>query len=184
MLQTRILCQFLPENLNDLQNFIASITYLPLNNDQKSIEIKNQRYKIIHETKDRWLNHLLNAYEIKMIEYESQYQFEFIKLESQFLNNTITNSTATTTAFNYIKDYINSRISILQKDIIHQMSSSFRRVLLQNRQRSSSTKNTIGVSPESYLELISNPFDTRQWSHLSLGNTFQFTSHIRKINLF
>ncbi len=94
----------------------------------------------------------------------------------------INNSTATTTttAFNYIKDYINSRTSTLQKDIVHQMSSSFRRVLLQNRQRSSSTKNTIGVSPESYLDLISNPFDTRQWSHLSLGNTFQFPSHIRK----
>jgi hypothetical protein len=183
MLQTRIICKFLPENLNDLQNFIASITYLPLNNDQKSIEIKNQRYKIIHETKDRWLNHLLNAYEIKMIEYESQYQYEFIKLESQFLNNTLNNSTAatTTTAFNYIKEYINSRTSTIQKDIIHQMSSSFRRVLLQNRQRSSSTKNTIGVSPESYIDLISNPFNTRQWSYLSLGNTFQFTSHIRKI---
>jgi hypothetical protein len=70
MLETRIRCIFLPENLNDLQNFIASITYLPLNNDQKSIEIKNQSYKIIHEAKDRWLNHLLNAYEIKIKDYE------------------------------------------------------------------------------------------------------------------
>jgi hypothetical protein len=132
---------------------------------------------------------LLNAYEIKMIEYESQYQCEFIQLESQFLNNTINNSTTTaaattTTAFNHIKEYINFRISTLQKDIIHQMSSSFRRVLLQSRQRSSSTKNTIGVSPESYLELISNPFNARQWSHLSLGNTFQFTSHILERDLF
>jgi hypothetical protein len=58
------------------------------------------------------------------------------------------------------------------------MSSSFRRVLLQNRQRSASTKNTIGVSPEPYLDLISNPFDRRQWNQLSLGNTFQFLSHL------
>ena len=41
MLEVRIHCKFLPENLNVLQNFISSITYVPLNNDQKSIEIKN-----------------------------------------------------------------------------------------------------------------------------------------------
>ncbi|CAF5084128.1 unnamed protein product, partial [Rotaria magnacalcarata] len=42
-------------------------------------------------------------------------------------------------------------------------------IILQNRQRSSSTKNVIGVSPEPYLDLISNPFDKRQWNYLSLG---------------
>ena len=81
MLEVRIHCKFLPENLDHLQNFIASpITYLPFNNDQKFIEIKNQRYKIIHEAKHRWLNHLLNAYEIKIKQYESQCQYEFIQL--------------------------------------------------------------------------------------------------------
>jgi hypothetical protein len=50
--------------------------------------------------------------------------------------------------------------------------SSYRRIILQNCQRSSSTKMTIGVSPEPYLDLIMNPFDTRPWNHLSLGNTF------------
>ncbi|CAF4889921.1 unnamed protein product, partial [Rotaria socialis] len=46
--------------------------------------------------------------------------------------------------------------------------ASFRRIILQNRQRSSSTKIVIGVSPEPYLDLISNPFDKRQWNYLSL----------------
>ncbi|CAF4569796.1 unnamed protein product, partial [Rotaria socialis] len=41
--------------------------------------------------------------------------------------------------------------------------ASFRKIILQNRQRSSSTKNTIGVSPEPYLDLISNPFNKSQW---------------------
>jgi hypothetical protein len=50
--------------------------------------------------------------------------------------------------------------------------ASFRKIILQNRQRSSSTKNVIGVSPEPYLDLISNPFDKRQWNYLSLGKTF------------
>ena len=60
-------------------------------------------------------------------------------------------------------------MSVLQNDIVHQMSSSFRRVILRNRQRSLATKDTIGVSPETYLDLISNPFNARQWNQLSLG---------------
>jgi hypothetical protein len=64
---------------------------------------------------------------------------------------------------------MNYRASRLQKDIYNEMSS-FQRITIQNRQRSSSTtKNTIGVSPEPYLDLMCNPFDTRQWNHLSLG---------------
>ncbi|CAF3328637.1 unnamed protein product [Rotaria socialis] len=43
---------------------------------------------------------------------------------------------------------------------------------LQNLQRSSSTKNVIGVSPEPYLDLISNPFDKRQWNYLSFGPSY------------
>ncbi|CAF5175679.1 unnamed protein product, partial [Rotaria magnacalcarata] len=50
--------------------------------------------------------------------------------------------------------------------------ASFRRIILQNRQRSSSTKNVIGVSPEPYLDLISNPFNKRQWNYLSLGPSY------------
>jgi hypothetical protein len=50
--------------------------------------------------------------------------------------------------------------------------SSYRRIILQNRQRSSITKMIIGVSPEPYLDLIINPFNKCSWDHLSLGNTF------------
>ncbi|CAF3299545.1 unnamed protein product [Rotaria socialis] len=50
--------------------------------------------------------------------------------------------------------------------------ASFRRIILQNRQRSSTKKNIVGVSPEPYLDLISNPFDKRQWNYLSLGPSY------------
>ena len=65
MLETRILCKFLPQNFDDFENFITSITYLPLNNDQKIIEVKNKRYKIIQEAKRIWLNYFFHAYEFK-----------------------------------------------------------------------------------------------------------------------
>ena len=35
----------------------------------------------------------------------------------------------------------------------------------------SELKNMIGVSPEPYLDHISNPFNKRQWNYLSLGKT-------------
>ncbi|CAF2102843.1 unnamed protein product, partial [Rotaria magnacalcarata] len=134
--------------------------YSPLNNNQKAIEIKNKHYKIIQEAKRLWLNYSLNIYEIKIQEYEQQYQIEFIKVETFFSNN-INNIINDTTMLNNIKEHINNRINRLKKDVYDKMTS-FRRIILQNRQRSSSTKNVIGVSPEPYLDLISNPFDKRQ----------------------
>ncbi|CAF1513519.1 unnamed protein product, partial [Rotaria magnacalcarata] len=165
MLEIRIHCKFLPPNFDHLENFISSIDYLPLNNNTKIIEIKNKRFKIIQETKRQWLNYFLNIYEIKIQEYEQQYQNEFIRLESLLSNNN------DTTMLNNIKEYINNRIQRLKRDIYDKMAS-FRRIILQNRQRSSSTKNVIGVSPEPYLDLMSNPFNKRQWNYLSLGPSY------------
>ncbi|CAF4593673.1 unnamed protein product, partial [Rotaria socialis] len=165
MLEIRIYCKFLPLNFDHLENFISPTDYLPLNNNQKAIEIKNKHYKIIQEAKRQWLNYFLNIYEIKIQEYEQQYQNEFIKLRSLFSNNN------DTTMLNNIKEHINNRINRLKKDIYDKMAS-FQRIILQNRQRSSSTKNVIGVSSEPYLDLISNPFDKRQWNYLSLGPSY------------
>ncbi|CAF2256135.1 unnamed protein product [Rotaria magnacalcarata] len=168
MLETRISCKFLPETFGQLDHYITSTDYLPLNNDTKIIEIKNKRYKTIQETKRQWLNYFLNIYEIEIQEYEQQYQNEFIKLESLFSTNNNDNMINDATMLNNIKQYINNRIQRLKKDIYDEMPS-FRRIILQNRQRSSSTKNVIGVSSEPYLDLISNPFNKCQWNYLSLG---------------
>ena len=188
MLEVRIQCKFLPKNLNDLQNFIAPINYLPLNNNQKCIEVKNKCNQIIQEGKRMWLNHLLNVYEIKLQEYDRQYEDEFMKLKSQLLNYTITTNSSSlslSSLFNHVKEYINYRTLKLKSDISNNMSS-FRRLILQNRQRSSSTKNTNGVSPETYLDLISNPFHARQWNYLSLGKISIFPRNyvIQKLLFF
>ncbi|CAF4263437.1 unnamed protein product, partial [Rotaria magnacalcarata] len=165
MLEIRIYCKFLPLNFDQLENFISPTNYSPLNNTQKAIEMKNKHYKIIQEAKRQWLNYFLNIYEIKIQEYEQQYQNEFIKLRSLFSNNN------DTTMLNNIKEYINNRINRLKKDIYDKMGS-FRKIILQNRQRSSLTKNVIGVSPEPYLDLISNPFNKSQWNYLSFGPSY------------
>jgi len=63
--------------------------------------------------------------------------------------------------FNDVNRYMTYRTNQLKQDIYKKMSS-FRGKLLQHHQRSLSTKNMIGVSPEPYLDLISNPFNALQ----------------------
>ncbi|CAF3766189.1 unnamed protein product [Rotaria socialis] len=63
-----------PKRLINWNVFFTHTDYLPLNNNEKIIETKNKRYKIIQETKRQWLNYFLNIYEIKIQEYEAQYQ--------------------------------------------------------------------------------------------------------------
>jgi hypothetical protein len=161
-----------------LETFIAPITYVPLNNDRKAIEMKNKRYKVIQEAKRIWLNFTLHVYEIRIKGYETQYQMDLTKLETKLLNNTTTTTNTTTTIttngfslFDHIKEHLNYRTNNLIKDIYIKMSS-YRRIILQNHQRSSTTKMTIGVSPEPYIDLMINPFNACAWNHLSLGNVF------------
>ena len=167
-LEMRILCRFLPHNYDQLQSFIAPVNYVPLNNEQKAIQLKNQCYKIIQEAKRQWLHISLSAYEIKLQEYGQQYQQILIHVECVLLDNT---SVHFASVFNCINRYMTHRTNQLKQDIINKMSA-FRGKLLQNRQRSSSTKYMIGVSPEPYLDLNSNPFNTLEWHHLSLGKLF------------
>lgn len=186
MLETRTLCKFLPKNFDDFENFVAPFTYFPLNNDRKAVDVKNKRYKIIQEGKRIWLNLTSDVYEIKIIEYQIKYQFEFVKFETKLVNNTITATTNNgSSLFNQIKEYLNYRTNSLIEEINVEMSS-YRRIILQNRQRSSSTNNSIGVSPEIYLDLIMNPFNTCLWNQLSLGNTHSSfdLNYLLDINLF
>ncbi len=166
----RILCKFLPQNFDQLEVFIGCINYLPLNNNQKSIQIKNKRYKIIQEAKRNWLKIFFHVYEHQLKKYEQVHENEFKQLEMQ-LSNSI--SIDGVSILNKIKQYITCQTTHLKEDISNKISSS-RDTLLRNRQRSSSSKHRIGVSPEPYLDLIDNPFNNLQWNQLTLGRISQF----------
>ena len=166
MLKMRILCKFLPQNFDHLQQFISPIHYAPLNSDRKSTEIRNKHDKYIREAKRTWLNIYFNAYITKIQVYDRQYQNCFTQIESQIRNssgNVITDNAKK------LKDYMIDQTNKLKENISKQISI-FRKKLLQDRQRSSSsTKTMVGVSPEPYLDLICNHFDKRQWNYLSFG---------------
>ncbi|CAF5005094.1 unnamed protein product, partial [Rotaria magnacalcarata] len=126
MLEMRILCKFLPQNFDQLQYFITPITYSPLNNNQKAVQVKNKCYKIILEAKRSWLNIFFYACEIKMQAYDSQYQNTFLQLESQSI---VTNNVNDSSISNQIKEYLIYRTNKLKQDIYKRVYNSLSYVL-------------------------------------------------------
>ena len=170
ILKTRILCKFLPTDLDNLEHFIAPHPpdiYSPMISDSKAIQFNHQRSHIIKEAKRNWLNICLNVYEFKMQEFEEQYQSEFKQFKTQLLNGT-TNDDDGAVVCNHLKEYLTYETTKLKKDILRQVSL-FHTKLRQQYRHSSQTKHTIGVSSEPYLDLISNPFTKTEWNYLSLG---------------
>ncbi|CAF5184021.1 unnamed protein product, partial [Rotaria magnacalcarata] len=104
MLRMRILDKFLPEHFDDLEHFIAPNIYSPVISNTIAIQFKNKRYKIIQEAKRSWLNIILHAYEIKIQEYDRQYQYELIQLKSQLLNSMTLNGES---MFHHLNEYAN-----------------------------------------------------------------------------
>ena len=175
MLEMRVLYKFLPKNFDQLEEFIAPIIYSPLNNDLKMIEVRNKRYKTIQEAKRIWLNLFLNSHEVQLQEYDQQYENEFLQLQSHLLNNNNINGSS---IYEQIQQHMNCQTNKLKQQVSMKIKS-LRGILIKNRRRSSSTKNTVGVWPEPYLDLLTNVFNRYEWNYLSLGNSFFFiiTSH-------
>ena len=165
MFETRIHCQFLPKQFDNLEHYLTSNIHLTMVDSPDMIQFKNQRHKIIQEAKRQWLNISLTAYENKIREYQETYQSQLIQLKAQLFDNTITNGSS---MYNDIKDYLNYQKQKL-RNIIYKELFAYRQKLFRDRQRTSTIQNSIGVSPEPYLDLISNPFNFREWKHLSLG---------------
>lgn len=168
----------MPSNFDHLQHFIASIAYSPLNDNEKAIRLNNERHQIVQKAKRQWLHVYLTAYEVKLQEYEGEYQTIIQQLESDLLRNTSLHGQS---LFNDINKYMIHRTNQLKRDISNKMIA-FQKKLLKNRQRSYSTKNIISVSPEPYLDLISNPFNSLEWQYLSLGKIISFRISFSLIN--
>ena len=165
MFETRIHCQFLPKQFDDLEHYLTSNIHLTMTDSPDMIEFTNQRYKIVQEAKRQWLNITLNVYENQIREYQETYQSQLMQLKAQLLNSTIRNSSS---AYNDIQDYLNYQREKLRNNVYKELFA-YRKKLLRDGQRSSTVQHSIGVSPEPYLDLISNPFNLREWKHLSLG---------------
>ncbi|CAF4103748.1 unnamed protein product [Rotaria sordida] len=102
-------------------------------------------------------------------EYEKQYQNKIVALQLQWKMSSMIDGTS---VFDRITECTSYQTNLLKQDIVKKVSS-FRSTLIQLRQHSSSTrKDIIDVSPESFLDLLANPFIPRERNHLSLGPSY------------
>ncbi|CAF1465655.1 unnamed protein product [Rotaria sordida] len=168
ILYMRVLYNFLSPKFDELEQFIAPDIYSPIIQNRIAIQVNNNRMKIIKESKRVWLNIALYAYEVKIQEYDHQYQCKWSELKSLLLNDKTIDGDL---ILNPLNEYMTSQTTKLKSDIQDNVAS-YRHILLQNRQRSVSSKNTIRISPEPYLDLLENPFNEREWNHLCLGPSF------------
>ncbi|CAF2119439.1 unnamed protein product, partial [Rotaria magnacalcarata] len=129
------------------------------------IEVRNKRYKTIQEAKRIWLNVFLNAYEVQLQEYDQQYENEFLQLQAHLLNNININGSS---VYEQIQQHMNYQTNKLKQRVSMKIRS-LRGILIKNHRRSSTAKNTIGVWPEPYLDLLVNVFNRYEWNYLSFG---------------
>lgn len=174
-LKIRVSCKFLPTNFDNLEDFLTPIHYTPLNNQRRSIELRNKSYKIIQETKRRWLDIHLNAYHVQIQTYDQHYEHEFKQFELNIRPRTMVTTTTITTAdqslslVKKIQDYLTEQTNRLKAGTYTQISS-YRKKLVKDRQHLLSVgKTMVGVSPSPYLDLLFNPCNKHQWRILSLG---------------
>lgn len=153
LLELRVSCQFLPIEYDQLEEILQFNIYSSLPSDKshqlKYIQLQNQHFKTIQEAKRQWLNLSMSIYEIKLQTYEQQFQ--------EKLNQ-----------FNQLTEYMTIRTKELKQKIIDQIPI-YQGKFIRNRQLATKTRTTVGISPEPYLDLISNPFNKREWHFLSLG---------------
>ena len=168
--ETRILYKLLPLELNQVESYIApNISPPTLNNPSAAIQLKNKRYQIIQEAKRQWLDVSLNAYQLQLEEYEQEYETEFSQFQAHLstVTTTVTN-TDRSCVLEDIHHYVTHQTGKFKQDIYRRLSG-YQRNLVQRRHHSRTAKETVGVSPEPHLDLLSNPFTQREWDYLSLG---------------
>lgn len=162
-LETRISIDYLPQNFNKFESFIAFDSYLPLVKDSIAVEFKQKRYKIIQEAKRNWLNLYVDGYENKIQAYEYQYKEELYKLKSN----------ETTLLFDSFTNYINHRTNRMKQEISYDKIPIYRRQLVRiHRRLKSKSKKIVSIFPNIIIDLIYHPFTATQLDYLSRGATY------------
>lgn len=159
ILETRIFHNFLPEYCDYLEHFIRPFTYDQTMVDTKTfVYLRNQSVRIIKEAKRNWLSRTMHLYEQFIVQYEEKYHQELSGMSA----------TMSKQIFDDISSYLQNYTKEIKRDAWKDVKS-FRSVLLSRQQRSVTSKTSIRVSVEPYLDLNVNPFNQQEWDYLCLG---------------
>jgi hypothetical protein len=166
MLHERILHQFLPSNFDQLQACIAQEYYWPPIADYTLVDIKTKRRKILQQGKRAVLTMYVSAYKFKINDYEQQYERVLNELELNFASSTIVINGIT--PFRAVKAYMDYRTDRIKREINYKITR-FRQIITHNRQRSSTKKKIIGVSPQVTIDVLHHTLNDDELAYLSRG---------------
>jgi hypothetical protein len=170
MFEQRILCHKLPNLFNSIKD------------DHIEEPCINKRHKIIQDLKRRMLNAELEQYEIKIQNYEYQYEQELITFNSEISK---TNSSYQMCQLNVlthlVKNYVYHHTKILMRKI--RFKESCLHVKLVHRRRrpppvpphqSSPTKKIIDVYPQIIVDVAKVSLNQIQLDYLSHTGKFEY----------
>ena len=120
----------LPKVFDQSEDFIGSIDYLPLSNNECRIEMKNKHYKLIQEAKRAWLSVYLCMYEHQIQIQRQQHEYIYKQIEIQLLTVTANDPT---TLFNTIDEYLIYRLNQLKQEFSNQTYSIKCKILRNHR---------------------------------------------------
>jgi hypothetical protein len=175
MFEQRIRCNFLSREFDHLERSVAPDIYWPMVNDRIAVEFEKKRYKIVQEAKRTLLNNYLHAFEMKIQEYENQYQQDLNKFQQMMSNNMDMNET---TLLDCIVTYMDHRTNRMEQEIYDKIPSCRRKLLRRRQRSSSSTKKIVSVCPKVIVDVNHVPLNVAQLAYLSRGKTlFSISSY-------
>jgi len=155
--EQQILCHKVPNNL-----------FSSINIDQIEEQCVNKRHKIIQDLKRRILNTKLEEYEIKIQNYEHQYEQQLRTFESETFR---INSSYLMCHFNelmhLIKTYVYHHANILIRQIRYKESCLHVKLSRQYHRRLLSTQKNIAVYPQIIVDVPKVPLNRTQLDYLS-----------------
>ena len=168
MLERRILSKFLPENFDQLEQFISIDFCSSMISRSSTVNYRLKQLKIIQESKRSWLDIYLRACIWKIQEHDQHYQSEVVQLE-QGLNNS--GSRPETNLLPSLHLYMAQRCHRLKEEIYLQMTY-FHATLRRRRQLSAVSKHMVGVSSQVMLDVHPRHHDLNdiECEYLSRGN--------------
>jgi Fe2+ transport system protein B len=160
-LEQRILCKFLPKSFDHV-----TIDDLNLTEKDGYMELPlKEKQKKLQQLKRTMLDHLIQAYENKIVDYEYRYQQELIQLEKNISHN---NRSDGISLVDSIKKYLTHRKNQFKRENLSKMAF-FRTTLFRRRRRyysSTRKKNIIGVWPQAIVDVSSLPLNNAEWSYI------------------
>lgn len=182
-LELRVSLQYLPDDFDQLEAFVAPDFYRPLLKNSIAVEFKQKRCKIIQDVKRQWLVSKFDHYHQQYEQADKDYRKILQKLVIDSSTSLFT--TGNQNAYQSFMAYIKHHTERLQQEFAQEKLPSYRKMLQRlYRRRSQEQKKLVDVSPLVMTDLLRHPFTLKEMAFLSRGtSSLPVSSHNLSVSL-